>query len=382
MPEFSAPTVPRRAGRLLRAAGVFAGWTAFGLLLSEQTQLLLSVRGQTRPLWSVVAPSLAGAWMWALFTPVVVAVTRRLRARRLRAESRGWWGAWARCLVGHAALAAALTAVDCVVFTYLRPLIDGVVVAWQAVLTYALLVDAAAYVAVATISEALAAAALARARGEEAAALARTAADLEAQLREARLRALDAQLRPHFLYNTLNAAAELVHRDPDGADEILTGLGFLLRRAAREPQAFIPLGEEIDFVSAYAAVLVRRYGERVRFRVDVPPVLRAAPVPTFVLQPLVENAFRHGVERREGAVAVEVCAAARDGALEVRVRDAGAADGAACDPGVADAERGVGLGNTRARLATLYGDRAGVTLDRTGGATTATLRLPAAEVLA
>jgi LytS/YehU family sensor histidine kinase len=160
----------------------------------------------------------------------------------------------------------------------------------------------------------------------------------------------------------------------------------------------VPLDEEVAFVRAYAEILARRYRGRVTLSVTVAPGLGRHPVPAFLLQPLVENAFRHGVERREGASAVEVSAAARGATLVVRVRDRALARGrprgrhadaavdeelaalplapaAASAPPTADGD-GVGLGNTRERLALLYGDAGGLSLDHTPQAAVVSVWLP------
>jgi hypothetical protein len=369
---------------LVRSLTVVAAWTVFGLLIAEQSALQLRLRGEERPLFVVLAPPLCLAWIWALSTPLVVAATRRLRAVR---ERRGALG-WVACLAGHAALAATLMLLGTAIWTWIKPFVDGVATPWATVVAYSIVVDTACYVAIVTLAEAAAFAAAYRERDREAMALARTAAELQERLDEARLRALEAQLRPHFLYNTLNLIAELVHDEPEAADDMLTRLGLLLRRAYRPTEHLVPLGDELDFVLAYAGILARRYRDRVTLVVDVPDELRALPVPAFALQPLVENAFRHGVERRELRTHVEIAGRVRDGALVLRVTDRAAGVGRrdaaprrrrwhALDaaPGGGD---GIGLRNTRERLRAIYGSRAGLALDHRAGETTATVRVPAA----
>ena len=146
----------------------------------------------------------------------------------------------------------------------------------------------------------------------------------------------------------------------------------------------MPLGDELAFVRAYAELLVRRYRDRVTLAVDVPEPLHALMVPVFALQPLVENAFRHGVERRESRSTVEIAASIVDGgaALVLRVTDRALGAGRWELPprrrrGPSDDGAGVGLSNTRERLRALYGDGAALTLDRRPGETTARLRVPA-----
>ena len=377
------PPLPDRTRVALSRAGVvLVAWTAIGLVLAQQTAMQLRLRDQVRPAWEVFAPSLVYAWTWALYTPLVFATTRRLRP--LRERGVPGWVAW---LAAHAVLAAVLTIAGTMLYAQLRTWIDGVPLDWRRVLATGLAIDLASYVGVVTLVEASDYAALYRDRDRAAATLARTAAELQARLDEARMHALEAQLRPHFLFNTLNLIAELVHEAPETADAMLTRLGHLLRRAYQATAHVVPLAEELDFVVAYAEILTCRYGERATLRVDVPAAARGLQVPAFALQPLVENAFRHGVERREGATVIDLTAVVRAGQLVLRVRDRGTGapprdrgDG----DGLLDTASlggrtgsGVGLRNTRERLAALHGDAAGLALVQAQDTTVATLWLPA-----
>ena len=174
---------------------------------------------------------------------------------------------------------------------------------------------------------------------------------LEAQLADARLQTLRAQLQPHFLFNALNTISVLMHEDVDTADRILLQLSGLLRRSLDGSEtAEVTLGEEIDFLERYLRIEQARFGERLNYRLLVPDHMRAARVPTLILQPLVENALNHGIASRAGPghVAVE---AHRDGdMLVLSVSD----DGRGLPQ--ATTER-IGLSNTRARLHLLYADR-------------------------
>ena len=372
---------------LFRTAVIFAVWTASGLLTATQTQLQLNMRGQTQPAWSLFGPAMIGAWIWALYTPVVMSVARRLR--RLREGPGTAWFAWTNFLLAHVLVAAVLVATDTFVWAHVRPLIDGVSPPLSRVFAATLFFNVAAYLAVVSVTEAGDYAARWRERERAAAALAHTAHTLQTQLDEAKLRALEGQLQPHFLYNTLNMIAELVHDEPDVADDMLTNLGALLRRSCRESSHVVPLKEEISFVCAYAEILARRYRDRVTMAVDLPADLDAHPVPAFMLQPLVENAFRHGVERRESASFVGISVATRDNQLVIRVRDRSVAARGASQSSIVDvqpetdsteipgvASQGVGLRNIRERLQLLYGNSAMVTLVHANGETVAVLALP------
>lgn len=200
--------------------------------------------------------------------------------------------------------------------------------------------------------------------------------DRETQLVEARMSALRMQLQPHFLLNSLNAITVVVRdRDTTTAIRMLELLGGMLRRVMRtdRPQE-VALAEELDFVRQYLSIEEIRFSDRLRPVFAVDEHLRSAAVPEFLLQPLVENAIRHGVARRETATLVRI-EARRDGdELVLSVTD----DGPGLTP---EPTLGVGLRNTRERLATLYGARARLDLVRTTeGGTRAAVRLPFREL--
>lgn len=199
----------------------------------------------------------------------------------------------------------------------------------------------------------------------------RQEAHLQAQLAEARLDALRMQINPHFLFNTLHAVSALVERDPGGVRRMIARLSELLRhtidsRATDE----VPLREEIAFLRRYIEIMEIRFQGRLHVEMQVDDATLDALVPNLILQPIVENALEHGVNRAAGEGQITI-SARRDGdRLVLSVRDNG--------PGVdTQNESGVGLGNTRARLQQLYGDRATLTLKNAdGGGTLAEITLP------
>jgi two-component system, LytTR family, sensor kinase len=187
------------------------------------------------------------------------------------------------------------------------------------------------------------------------------ASQLEARLADTRLQLLKMQLHPHFLFNTLNAIAELVHEDPDAADRMIAGLSDLLR-ATLDAGAVdeVDLQTELTLLARYLEIQQARFGDRLQVRIDAGQAEKGALVPFLVLQPLVENAISHGLAARKNAGRIEIRARRRGQSLVIDIEDDGA--------GVEDAEHvrnGVGLGNTRARLSALYG--AAQNLDVTGG---------------
>jgi two-component system LytT family sensor kinase len=198
------------------------------------------------------------------------------------------------------------------------------------------------------------------------------ATQLSGQLAEARLRALGAQLQPHFLFNTLNAITVLV-RDRRGALAVrmLELLSDMLRQLLRADQPHeIPLRSELRLVQQYLAIEQVRYSDRLRVLFAVEEDALAGLVPSFVFQPLVENALRHGLAGRGDDAIIEIGARRTDGVLELWVRDNGRGL-------TAGTIFGVGLENTRERLAALYGERAGLTLSESpGGGVVARIRVP------
>ena len=199
---------------------------------------------------------------------------------------------------------------------------------------------------------------------------------LQAELTQAQLATLRAQIQPHFLFNTLHTVASLVR---DGRSEAATAtiarLGELFRLTLGHAQRNeVPLREELGFVRAYLDIEQTRFSDRLTTRLEIDPAALDARVPTMVLQPLVENAIRHGIARDPSARLVAVRARRVNGSLRVEVIDDG--------PGVGDASGsephdGLGLSNTRARLSRLYGESGRLALQSgPGGGTVAVLELP------
>ncbi|RYD77353.1 MAG: hypothetical protein EOP84_15635 [Verrucomicrobiaceae bacterium] len=190
-------------------------------------------------------------------------------------------------------------------------------------------------------------------------------------LAHARLDALRMQLQPHFLFNTLNTIAGLVHEEPDKADAMLTSLSDLLRLTLHtHSERELPLSRELEFVERYLAIIHARFEEKLRFTVDVAPETRTALVPTFLLQPIVENAVEHGLQPRPDGGMVTIRVRREADILLISVAD----NGVGLPEGAAPAE-GIGLGNTRARLKELYGGGSSLTL-RSGEGLTVEISLP------
>jgi two-component system, LytTR family, sensor kinase len=318
-----------RRGR--QALTIVSVWTAVGLFSTFQSYIAGRVSGGTTPWISYAASNLFSVWLWALFTPLILWLGRRWRLSR-----KTWVTNLPVHLVSASALLAAESALT-VAWTHARFTVD---------LSARAFIDVASYAVVLVIAYAADERRLSQRRRIQSARLAS----------EARLGALRAQLQPHFLFNTLNAAAELVHRDPAAADAMLTRLATLLRRVFDRSFAGrheIPLRDELALLDAYVGIIQARFGDRIDVTVCAAPETLDARVPTLILQPLVENAVRHGIEPQAGRGSIRVDITERAFGLEMIVRD----NGRGLSPATVRRE-GVGLRNTRRRLRAMYG-RAG-----------------------
>ncbi len=183
--------------------------------------------------------------------------------------------------------------------------------------------------------------------------------ELEKRLAQARLQALQMQLNPHFLFNSLHSISALMHQDVEAADRMITRLSDLLRAALESSDTQeVTLREELEFLRRYLDIEQIRFGSRLTVKMDVAPDTLDAEVPNLLLQPLVENAIRHGIEPHAKPGRIELRAAREAGSLLLDVCD----NGNGLPSNGPAPEEGVGLSNTRARLKTMYGDAHGFEL--------------------
>jgi two-component system LytT family sensor kinase len=212
-------------------------------------------------------------------------------------------------------------------------------------------------------------------RKQEALRLELRSSQLESQLVQANLNALKMQIQPHFLFNTLNAIMVLVRQQKGReAEEMLSRLSDLLRCVLDDVNAHeVPLRRELEYLQLYLAIEQVRFRDRLKVEVAWDPEVLDAAVPHMILQPLVENAIRHGIGRSSTAGKVRISAHRANGMLEMKVED----DGPGLVAGSKEQSHGIGLANTRARLNELYGDAAYLSIeDREQGGVVATVALP------
>lgn len=315
-----------------RAWAIVLAWTALAVVFTPQAVMLNLGRPQPLPHWQAAARSAEIFLLWALFTPLVFRALRRWPPGGAKRS---------RHLVLHVAFGLGLVAVHmAILVASLLPQLDQPVPLPEITTAVAVSVGATDVL----MCAALYAAAFALWHFDE-----RRRA--ERALAEARLAALRAQLQPHFLFNTLNALAELVHRDAPLAEALLLRLSALLRRALDDSAAAtLSLGEELGFLDDYLAIQQALLGERLRIERDIDPAVLGWQVPPLLLQPLAENALRHGIAPRRAGGTLRLSAKRSGTRLMLRVEnDAGAAR----EPG-----SGIGLRNTRERLDTQYGGQA------------------------
>ncbi|HEX7978175.1 MAG TPA: histidine kinase [Gemmatimonadaceae bacterium] len=359
----------------------FAFWTLVGAFQASTWMLSPAPIGSPHPI-RLLAVALFNAYVWALLTPAVFRLgawmnqTVDTRLRRLPAVIALGLG-----------VSAVVTVMAFAVHRLLIPLPAGrvqppstLMAVWHMGRWYGQqVVEFSGIIIVAIASE------MRRqfhAREREAAQLQTQAsqlqaerAELQTQLAEARLNVLRARLNPHFLFNTLNAVSALVVDDPRGVRDMIALLSELLRHAlADSKEQEIPLRDELRLLRLYLEILEIRYQGQLRTVVDADPDVQDALVPNLILQPLVENAMKHGIDRAGGYGTIEVRAHRRGEELVLAVRDTG--PGAEPAP-TSRARSGVGLRLTRERLAELYGEEHQVELDPLeGGGMRARIALP------
>ena len=206
---------------------------------------------------------------------------------------------------------------------------------------------------------------------------------LQQQVAEAELRALRAQINPHFLFNSLNTIADLVVRDPARAEVMIVRLAGVFRHVlAHSSRPLTSIREEVEFLRTYLYIEEARFGDRLGVEIDVDPEVALEHVPSLILQPLVENALKHGLGPKPGPGNLWISARAQGRQVRITVEDDGMGPGVARSTAVVSGEwPGMGLANVAERLSTLYQDRASVQLEaREGGGSRVTVLIPRGEV--
>jgi two-component system LytT family sensor kinase len=349
------PVLTRRAWLV-----VFAGWMAWGLLAVVEQAMRFWWMHLPIDVGSILLYKLPLAVALAVLTPAIMALSRRYPV--LGSGNRK------HALLHAAACFTLITAVDalsCLVAVVtagasfsLGPFSSYV----TRVFAFWLLPIGLLYWLIVVVDEGVRQYLAARDNAE-------TAAQLAAQLAQARLEALKLELHPHFLFNALNSVASLIRTGrSDDAVRVTAGLGGLLRRVlADTPLQEVPLRDELQFIRDYVDIELIRFSDRLAVVYDIAPGVDDAMVPHLFLQPIVENALRHGLHSRPDGGTLTIGARRDDDRLTVFVTDDGHGVGAQSDR---SGDTGIGLANVRARLETLYGREQSVAITSRDGAGT------------
>lgn len=323
----------------LKILAYVIAWTVPGLISAMQLLASYSLRGDSAPLWLLVQITFPTWYAWALLAPLIY-----MAAQRFPLDGEGWARALVIHLLLNGLLLLASVALVLVAWRVLGvPAVRGAAVVLVGSINTSLL----AYWTIVLIAHAVRYYVDGRAR-------ALREAELAAQLSEARLEALRAQLHPHFLFNTMHAISAFLRDEPEKAESMLAELADLLRTVLeRTDEQTVSLADEVDFIQRYLSIQRTRLGDRFVAELECPPDLAEARLPAMLLQPLVENAAEHGVARRRGSGRVAVRIAREDDRIRLEISD----DGPGLDDQVRDPSTWrLGLRNTRERLERLYGD--------------------------
>jgi two-component system, LytTR family, sensor kinase len=340
-------------------------WTVPAALSTFETVMFTRQSGHPAPVYRAFASEAPGWYTWALLTPLIIRLGQRFPLdRRPRPTA----------LAVHIAASLAASTLVAIVSALAGSLVlqssAGLPAMIRAWFLSGLAGTTIAYFAVLGVSYALLNTARLRARE-------RHAEQLAAQLTEAQLGALKTQLQPHFLFNSLNAIMALVRdQDTSGAIRALGLLSDLLRTTLQSgPTHEIQLRAELAFIRQYLAMEQLRFGDRLHVDYAIADDLLEQLVPTFILQPLVENALRHGVTRTRQGGRIEIAASSTADRITLTVRDDGKGLPTGWQDGAAD---GVGIANTRSRLTRMYGPNAQLTIAPapTSSGVVATITLP------
>ena len=347
------------ATRSTRWLWIAAIWCAGGLFDASQNVLIMHKEGRHHS-WVPLFLTELAIWLpWALATPFISRLARRHTLGR---------GATVRTVAVHLAAFLTLAVVTEAWSALLQVLFNPwanrqppeFVDTFSTSLLYQALTFLIVYALIVTVTLML------DSRERMARQIAETAR-LNEELSRAQLAALRRQIEPHFMFNTLNAIAGLVRdRRNDAAVSMIVGLSEFLRRASEDShRAQVTLAEEVEYLQRYVDIQKVRFGERLEVSVDIPSELLRVQVPNLLLQPLVENAIKHGIAKRAAGGTVRVAGACHDGNLSLSVYN----DGPQTPADREVRHTGVGIGNLRTRLQILHGARSGLQLrhDDAGG---------------
>jgi two-component system, LytTR family, sensor kinase len=345
---------------------IAAIWCAGGLFDASQTVLFMHAIGKEHA-WLIFGTELASWLPWVMATPLVIILARQYPIFR---------GATLQTVAVHIAAFAIIGLVAEAWFALLQTLFNPwgypqqptFMDAWRTSLLFQMLTFLIVYALILTVTYAMDA-------QERMARQMMETTRLSEELSKSQLAALRQQMEPHFMFNTLHSITGLV-RDykNDAAVSMIVGLSEFLRRATENShRSQVTLEEEVEYLQRYLDLQKVRLGERLQVSVDIPPELLRTQVPNLLLQPLVENAIKHGIAKRAAGGSVRVAAAHQDGKLHLSVYN----DGPDCPTDGNATHTGVGISNLRTRLQILHGNESALHMSHTDtGAVEVVVSLP------
>jgi two-component system LytT family sensor kinase len=332
---------------LKKPALLFLFWSGLAVCFIANASLTVSLQGETPQLIYIVPWELASWYLWGLLTPVIVAFIKKFPFGTNHIRN----------IPIYLLVALVVASVHLVVQVLIVHAFDKFTGNAYGSLNYALTVNffgrftwrLMMFVIIVIAANALEA--QKRFREEQ-----KRASDLKLELVNAQLTALKMQLQPHFLFNTLNSISELMHQNIKLADEMMVRLGDFLRLTLENTgKQSVTLAKELEFLQSYLRIEEIRFQDRLSVVLEIPEETKLALVPNLILQPIVENAIRHGITERSDPGKIEIVAKKYNSMLQIRISDNG--------QGLKDSQTpGVGISNTRNRLKQMYGDRYGLEL--------------------
>jgi len=355
---------PTPLRRLLTWAAILGAWTLIVLTFAVQAYVFAVSRGRADSFRHEFLVASTEWYVWAALTPLVLLLCRR----RITAQN------WISAVALHVAASVLISLLQLAIQVRLNFLVNsGYSLGYWKVLyffaTYKLHINLLTYWVIVALNHGIHY--YEQARSRELAW-----ARMETDLANAQLQALNMKLHPHFLFNTLHSISTLISDDPKAAQEMVLKLGDLLRATLSKIETpEVPLGQELELLDCYLSIEQTRFKDRLKVSKEIDPAALSCAVPTMVLQPLVENAVRHGIGKHKQADEISIVGRRENGRLllEVRNRTGRIENGG-------DTPRGIGLSNTRARLEQLYTDAYSLEIsNREGGGVAVSLSLPASD---
>lgn len=344
---------------LLKWLAIFGIWTLFALFFTSQAFLQQQLFPSPPSFWQILSWQLCSGWIWFSFMPLILWLIKKFPL-----DNANWW----KNFPLHIVFSIVISLIQLSIDAYLLPKLGYTPAGpftsyWHAYKVFLMVnihFGIGIYWGALIINHSIKYYQKFREREL-------TTSQLEARLAQSRLQILKFQLQPHFLFNTLNTISELIYTNPESAERMITDLSDLLRLSLEKLEVQeVSLQQELDFLNKYVEIEQIRFHDRLRIEMNVAPETLDAKVPNMILQPLVENAIKHGIAPLSQGGTIKIGAERQNGNLHLSVSDNGVG---LTDLDISAIPEGVGLRNTKARLRHLYGSahRFEVNTEETGG---------------